>query len=801
MVLDTLRQWSRHSLANSFALRAATVSLISVLLVAGVSVFILVWMEHRAIEATLYHDARTAQTRVEEPLKVVASELAQLAQSPMFATALLDSGGRAAYARPFLENYHFPLAAANGLALCDLNGQLLAGSKTLAECSAGQPEFAQVLADGKSRQVWRIGNGRQQWMIYQGVTFGYTGTTEGLLVARVDLDDLLRPLPSELNLASVTLGASGVDTVVPPHVRRVPLFKGEAVGAAGPLELMVVAQPRSIWTKLLPLLAAYSLATLALVIFIVLRARRNALALIEPLSALRDRACEIAVTKNLSLPIPSAGTDEVGQLADSFAGMVTALRNADDQRHESEARFRLIFEKSDEAILFAWPDGRVEAANPAACRLFGYSEAELRALGRAGVMDITDPRLPAALEERARTGTFCGELCCRHADGHIFPIEVVSTLFLDALGTPRTSNLFRDISERKRQEEALRQSEARFRSYFELGLIGMAIASPDKGWLEVNDRLCQIFGYPRDELLTKTWAELTHPDDLATDVAQFDRVLNKEIDGYSLDKRFISKSGQTIWAAISAKCLRRADGSVDYFVAMVQDISERVAAERERAGNVHRMAMLSHKLVAIQESTRRRLAQELHDRTSPNLAAIAINLESAALALRECDWKLVGDRMADNRGLLEDTAVGIREICADLRPPALDYAGLVAAVEAYVGQFAWRTGIAVAFEYARDATRPPGEVESILFRIVQEALTNVAKHAQATRASVNLAIDNAMIVLTVSDDGRGFAPDQLFGNAGLGLISMREMAEFLGGTFDIQSSPDGGTRVRASIPA
>lgn len=674
MSFDALRQWSRRSLANSFALRAASGTLLSVLLVAGVSILILMWTERRAIEATLHHDAQTARTRVEEPLKIVASELAQLAKSPMFATALLDSGGRATYARPFLENYHFPLAAANGLALCDLNGQLLAGSKTLAECSAEQPEFAQVLADGKSRQVWRIGNGRQQWLIYQGVTFAYTGTTEGLLVARVDLDELLRTLPDELNLASVTLGASGGNTGMPTDALRVPLFKGEAVGAAGPLELLVIAQPRSVWTKLLPLLAAYLLATLVLVVAIVLRARRNSRALIEPLAALRDRACEIAVTKNLSLPIPSAGTDEVGHLADSFAGMVTALRNADDQRRESEARFQLIFEKSDEAILFAWPDGRIEAVNPAACRLFGYSEAEFRLLGRAGVMDTSDHRLPAALEERARTGTFRGELRCRHADGHTFPIEVVSTLFLDALGTARTSNLFRDIS-------------------------------------------------------------------------------------------------------------------------------ERVAAERERDENNRRMAMLSHKLVAVQESTRRRLAQELHERTSPNLAAIAINLESASLVLRERDWKLVGERMADNRGLLEDTAFGIREVCADLRPPALDYAGLVAAVEAYVGQFARRTGIPVAFEHAPGAPRPSAEIESMLFRIVQEALTNVAKHAQATRASVSLAIDNAMIVLTVSDDGRGFAPDQLAGDAGLGLISMREMAEFLGGAFDIQSSSGGGTRVRASIPA
>jgi PAS domain S-box-containing protein len=801
MALDAFRQWSRRSLANTFALRAAVTALISVLVVAGVSVSILLWTEHQAIKIALHHDAQTAVARVEDPLRVVARTLDELARSPMFATALLDSGGRAAYARPFLQNYHFPFAAANGLALCDLNGQLLAGSATLGECGADRPEFAQVLADGKPRQAWQVSNGRQQWLFFQGINFAYTGTTEGLLVARVDLDELLRPLPGELNLASVTLQpvAGPGDVSAPANAQWIALFKGAAVVDAGPLALLVVGQPRSVWTKLLPLLGGYFLATLTLLVVIVLRARRDSRALIEPLAALRDRAQEIAEAKDLSLPIPKAGTDEVGQLADSLAIMVASLRTAEDQRRLSEARFRLIFDKSDEAILFAWPDGRIEAANPAACRLFGHSEAEFSALGRAGVMDTTDPGLPAALEERHRTGTFRGELRCRHADGRVFPVEIVSTLFLDALGTARTSNLFRDISERKRQEEALQQSEARFRSYFELGLIGMAITSPDKGWVVVNDELCRILGYSRDELVTRTWAELTHPGDLAVDLVQFERTLNKEINGGVIDKRFITKNGQIVWATMSIKCLRKPDGSIDYFVAMVQDISERVAAERERAESSRRLATLSHNLVAVQEATRRRLAQELHDRTSPNLAAIAINLESAALFLHQSDWQRVAERMADNRALIEDTAIGIREICTDLRPPALDYAGLVAAVDAYVSQFSRRTGIAVAVECAPEAFHPPAEVESMLFRIVQEALTNVAKHAQATRASVSLAVDKAEIVLTIRDDGHGFTPDQPAGHAGLGLINMREMAEFLGGTFDIQSSPDCGTRVHVTI--
>jgi PAS domain S-box-containing protein len=147
------------------------------------------------------------------------------------------------------------------------------------------------------------------------------------------------------------------------------------------------------------------------------------------------------------------------------------------------------------------------------------------------------------------------------------------------------AHLAAEFIERQRASDALSASENRFRRYFDLGLIGMAITSPAKRFLEVNDELCRILGYKREELLQTSWAELTHPDDLADDVKQFNRVIAGETDGYTLDKRWIRKDCRIIHSIVSAKSVRRPNGSVDYLVKLVQDITERKCAEEKLQRN------------------------------------------------------------------------------------------------------------------------------------------------------------------------------------------------------------------------
>ncbi|HEV7912961.1 MAG TPA: PAS domain S-box protein [Albitalea sp.] len=197
--------------------------------------------------------------------------------------------------------------------------------------------------------------------------------------------------------------------------------------------------------------------------------------------------------------------------------------------------------------------------------------------------------------------------------------------------------------------DAKRQDEDRFRECFELAVVGMAITSPEKGFVDVNDKLCEILGYERSELLAMSWPRLTHPDDVAADVAQFQRVMAGEIDGYAMDKRFVRKDGRVIHATMSVKCHRDADGAVDYFLAVAQDISERVsadeAASRLRDELSDRVSDRTHELRVVNEA----LIHELvgHRKTEVLLREAVTKIELVLESITDqffaldADWRFV----------------------------------------------------------------------------------------------------------------------------------------------------------------
>jgi len=161
-----------------------------------------------------------------------------------------------------------------------------------------------------------------------------------------------------------------------------------------------------------------------------------------------------------------------------------------------------------------------------------------------------------------------------------------------------------DVTDRRQAVVGLRESEALLRSFFEIPLVGACITSPTKGWLEVNDSLCRMLGYSREELVQLTWSELTHPDDLATDVDQFDRVIRGEVDGYSMEKRYVRKDGSAVPVELAVSCVRGPDGSVNHLIALISDITERRRVEEQLRCHRERLEELVAERTAQLEKNR-----------------------------------------------------------------------------------------------------------------------------------------------------------------------------------------------------
>lgn len=243
---------------------------------------------------------------------------------------------------------------------------------------------------------------------------------------------------------------------------------------------------------------------------------------------------------------------------------------------EGEAAFHALFEQSLDGIFLTAPDGRVLAANPAACRMFGYSEEEFRALGRAAVVDPADPRVAAAIEERARTGRFSGELVFRRKDGSRIPVELTSQLFRDAGGRALTSMFVRDVSERVQAREALAASERKYRGLVQGLHDGVFVCDAADRILEVTPRMAELAGHSPDALLRMRVDELVDSADLE-DAPLRRRELART--GMLLTRRVLRRGdGSALPVEVASVLL--GDGRVE---CVVRDATGRERAEREMA--------------------------------------------------------------------------------------------------------------------------------------------------------------------------------------------------------------------------
>ena len=228
-------------------------------------------------------------------------------------------------------------------------------------------------------------------------------------------------------------------------------------------------------------------------------------------------------------------------------------------------------------------DGHLIYLNPALCRMLGEERPEDRIGQHLSIYysEESNRRGKQEIEPVLKQqGYWEGELPMLSRQGKSVPTWHNTFIIRDKSGNPlRMAVVVTDITERKQAEEALRQSERRFRNYFEQGLIGMAVTSVDKRWLEVNDRLCEILGYSREELAQKTGPHLTYPDDVEPNLRLFNPLLAGEIEHFTLNKRYLKKDGSIVHATIHTRAFRKDDGTIDHIVTLVEDITARKQAE------------------------------------------------------------------------------------------------------------------------------------------------------------------------------------------------------------------------------
>lgn len=356
------------------------------------------------------------------------------------------------------------------------------------------------------------------------------------------------------------------------------------------------------------------------------------------------------------------------------------------------------------------------------------------------------------------------------------------------------AELEKRIAERKRAEAALRESEERYRELFENAKDAIYVHDLDGIYLKVNRAAETLSGYTRDEIVGHNLSEFVVEEHVRNVRHSFCTKLAKRGETtYELD--VIAKDGRRVPVEVSSRAIYE-NGKMIGVQGMARDITERKLAEDT-------LLMFSRRLIEAQEDERRRIARELHDQIGQVLTAVKMNLSTVQ---QLCNSAEAESHVKENLEAIDEALRLVRDLSVDLRPPVLDDLGLATALRWYVDRYARRTGlnVDVIVELPDENERFSRDLETACFRIAQEALTNVVRHASASQIIVQLAKEDDFLFLLVKDDGVGFEPESLRKRspraATLGLIGMQERAHAAGGTVDVESAVSRGTEIRLKLP-
>ncbi len=474
---------------------------------------------------------------------------------------------------------------------------------------------------------------------------------------------------------------------------------------------------------------------------------------------------------------------------------------------EESLRFQAhLLKNSGEAVIATDLEGTVIYMNDFAEEMYGWPAAE--ALGR-NVFEISVPEISRA-QATEIFASMCegegwrGEFVVHRRDGTTFPVSVTNTALRDEHGSVTgIVGMSRDISERKQAEAALRDSEERFRQLAEN--VQDVFWLVDVGYrttIYVSPAYERIWGRTRESLTAgpKSFMEPILPEDRDAVRAYSQRQLEGAAE---VEYRIRRPDGSIRWIHDRAFPVRGEDGKIFRIAGIARDISSRKQAQISLKQSEAELRALATRLNAAREEEAARIARELHDELGQAMAGMTMDLSAAQRQLAGAEMPGAAEvqrRLVQMRTTLDQTIAATRRICTELRPALLDQFGLLPAIEWQVNDFENRSEIFCNLTMCEFDPPITGESATAIFRILQELLTNVARHAAATEVCVDLACHDSGIQLVVQDNGRGIPAAAEQQSLGFGLIGIRERALAVGGQVVVSGEPGVGTRVVVTIP-
>jgi PAS domain S-box-containing protein len=498
----------------------------------------------------------------------------------------------------------------------------------------------------------------------------------------------------------------------------------------------------------------------------------------------------------------------------TLAAVITEREKAEKERERlvrkqaaMEARLRLaaIVESSDDAIIGKDMDGMITDWNKGAEQLYGYSAGEVIGKPISLIVPPDRSRDFADIMGTLRRGSSLKhyETVHQKKDGTRTEVSLTVSSIKDAEGRMAGASVIcHDISERKRQEFVLRESEQRLRVAAEVGRMYAWEWDPATDSVLRSAECASILGLSDNAGIAKDYFSFIHPDDRAGLWSQVNS-LTPEDPVYRTQYRRFHPGGALLWLEESGCATFDGDGKMVRLVGMTADITERKRAQEALHQRDMELAEaqrgVSRRLIEAQEKERIRIARDLHDDFGQRLALLTIELELLQQNSPDLPAE-VRSRMGELRRQTSEIATDIQSLSHELHSSRLEYVGIVAAMRGFCQEFGEQQKVEIDFRTHDLPTSLPPDISLCLFRVLQEALHNSAKHSGVRYVEVRLSGTSDEVHLSVSDSGVGFDREAAKEARGLGLISMEERLKLLNGTFSIESQHKCGTTIRAHVP-